>query len=201
MMTLIASIPSLVRPLAVANIIMTPPALYRGLRAWSRHAASDAIRWKAGGNRSAISPEKPVLTERTRCPTISVSTERSPSTAGAMNRLAGRRPPRHHLGMELWGDDVRSYGERDLVGPRDHWVFVERWLTPPRGAWEWRRDTDLELGPRGSFRSDPYVSTRFIDRHLRPDSARVAEHPQRRTPRREATARWLGLHLVSSVAK
>jgi len=45
---------------------------------------------------------------------------------------AAAPPPRYGA----LGDDVRSYGERDPVGPRDHWVFVERWLTPPQGAWE-----------------------------------------------------------------
>lgn len=75
-----------------------------------------------------------------------------------------------HLGNELWAE-ISKYGslECNHSFPSSQWYLITKTLTPEEAVEKYGQITDLELGPRGGFRSVTYGDKNFISKRLKPE--------------------------------
>jgi len=74
----------------------------------------------------------------------------------------------HHLGEEKWSR-LGKFGKLDCIGFPGTWYLVVDELTPERAIKKYGKVTDLELGPRGGFKSVTYGEKKFLSRMLNPN--------------------------------
>jgi len=73
----------------------------------------------------------------------------------------------HYLGDELW-QKMQKYGTMECASESGNWYLITEKLTPEKAIEKYGPVTDLELGPRGGFRSVTYGEKQFCSRELRP---------------------------------
>lgn len=71
------------------------------------------------------------------------------------------------MGNERWRQ-ASEFGDLQCAYPNGDWFLITKWLTPSEARTQFGEVTDLELGPRGGFRSVTYGSKRFGSKRLDP---------------------------------
>jgi hypothetical protein len=71
-----------------------------------------------------------------------------------------------HLGDRF--EELSDYGDPEYTRQTDQWLLITRWLTPSEARAKYGEVTNLEVGPRGGFKSVTFGSTRFLTKRLDP---------------------------------
>jgi hypothetical protein len=76
-----------------------------------------------------------------------------------------------HKLLAYLGDRVKEagdYGDLEYGRQTDQYFLITRWLTPSEARAKYGEATNLEVGPRGGFKSVTYGSTEFLAKRLDP---------------------------------
>lgn len=77
-------------------------------------------------------------------------------------------PVRRHLGETLWAK-ASQYGDLECLG-MGNWFLVREKLTLEEAITKYGNVTEMEVGPRGGYKSITIGDKKFITRQMRPEN-------------------------------